>query len=163
MHPREAAQYHKPQIEAFADADADLITATNMTNMNEAIGTIIAAKIEGILAVISFSVAKDGHLPNGQNLWDAIAAVDIATNEAAAYYMIDCAHMSRLDTILARGGVLRGRLRGLRAIGPVRTGQYKDILNRYPSINILDGDGGVNRRQREELSEAGQAAFRSAA
>lgn len=117
MHPREAAQYHKPQIEAFADADADLITATNMTNMNE----------------------------------------------AAAYYMIDCTQMSRLDTILARGGVLRGRFRGLRAIGPARTGQYKDILNRYPSINILDGDGGVNRRQREELSEAGQAAFRSAA
>ena len=109
MHPRKAAQYHKPQIEAFSDADADLITATNMTNMNEAIGTVIAAKNAGIPAVISFSVAKDGHLPTGQNLWDAIAAVDIATNEAGAYYMIDCAHMSRLDTILARGGVLRGR------------------------------------------------------
>ncbi|MEC7538722.1 MAG: homocysteine S-methyltransferase family protein [Pseudomonadota bacterium] len=163
MHPREAARYHKPQTEAFADADADLITATNMTNMNEAIGTIIAAKIEGILAVISFSVAKDGHLPTGQNLWDAIAVVDIATNKAAAYYMIDCAHMSRLDTILARGGVLRGRLRGLRAIGLARIGEYKDILNRYPSINILDGDGGMNRRQREEFSKAGQAAFRSAA
>ena len=163
MHPCEAAQYHKPQIEAFADADADLITATNMTNMNEAIGTVIAAKNAGIPAVISFSVAKDGHLPNGQNLWDAIAAVDIATNEAAAYYMIDCAHMFRLDTILARGGVLRGRLRGLRAIGPARTGQYKDVLNRYPSINILDGDGGMNRRQREELPKAGQAAFKSAA
>jgi len=163
MHPREAAQYHKPQIEAFADADADLITATNMTNMNEAIGTVIAAKNASIPAVISFSVAKDGHLPTGQNLWDAIAAVDIATNEAAAYYMIDCTHMSRLDTILARGGVLRGRLRGLRAIGPARTGQFMDILNRYPSINILDGDGGMNRRQREELSKAGQAAFKSAA
>lgn len=89
--------------------------------------------------------------------------VDIATNKAAAYYMIDCAHMSRLDTILARGGVLRGRLRGLRAIGLARIGEYKDILNRYPSINILDGDGGMNRRQREEFSKAGQAAFRSAA
>ena len=71
--------------------------------------------------------------------------------------------MSRLDTILARGGVLRGRLRGLRAIGLARIGEYKDILNRYPSINILDGDGGMNRRQREGLSKAGQAAFRSAA
>ena len=76
--------------------------------------------------------------------------MDIATNEAAAYYMIGCANTPRLDTILARGGVLRGRLRGLRALGPARTGRYKDIHNRYPSINILDGDGGINRQQRVE-------------
>ncbi|MGB0554960.1 MAG: homocysteine S-methyltransferase family protein, partial [Alphaproteobacteria bacterium] len=67
---------------------------------NEAIGIISAATKVNMPAAISFTVETDGHLPTGQSLWDTIASVDIATNEAAAYFMINCAHPTHFQDTL---------------------------------------------------------------
>ncbi len=36
MSPREAEEYHSPQIRIFSEAGADMVTAITMTNANEA-------------------------------------------------------------------------------------------------------------------------------
>jgi len=182
MSPIEAETYHSPQIEAFADAGADMVTAITATNMNEAIGIISAATKVNMPAAISFTVETDGHLPTGQSLWDAIASVDIATNEAAAYFMINCAHPTHFQDTLKRGGTSLGRLRGLRAnasclsheeldnaeeldIGnPQELGhQHDHILGDFPHINILGGCCGTDHRHLAEIAKAGQEKFKTAA
>ena len=182
MSPIEAETYHSPQIEAFADAGANMVTAITETNMNKAISIISAATKVNMPAAISFTVETDGHLPTGQSLWDAIASVDIATNEAAAYFMINCAHPTHFQDTLKRGGTSLGRLRGLRAnasclsheeldnaeeldIGnPQELGhQHDHILGDFPHINILGGCCGTDHRHLAEIAKAGQEKFKTAA
>jgi len=161
--PHAAAQYHAPQIEAFAEADADMITATGMANLNEVIGVVSAAKKVGMPAVVSLTVESGGRLPAGQNVWDAIAAVDIATDEAAAYYMIDCAESRHFDETLSRGGTLRGRLRGLRTTASTGIDRPSDITLRYPHINIFGEFARANHQRLAKTAKAGREKFKSAA
>ncbi len=182
MSPMAAATYHAPQIEAFAEAGADMVTGLTATNMNEAIGIVDAAQAAGMPVAISFTVETDGRLPTGQSLWDAIAAIDIATNEAAAYFMINCAHPTHFRETLRRGGTSLRRLRGLRANAscmsheelddaeeldtgnPEELGrQHAELLSLFPSITILDGCCGTDLRHIEHISRAGQRLLKKAA
>ena len=74
--PDEAAAYHAPQIEAFADAGADLITVLTLTGTGEAIGIVRAARAAALPVAVSFTVEQDGRLPDGTSLAAAIAEVD---------------------------------------------------------------------------------------
>ena len=76
----EARAYHGVQARAFAATEADLITAITMTYAEEAIGVAEAARAVGMPVVLSFTVETDGRLPSGQELGDAIVAVDAATD-----------------------------------------------------------------------------------
>ena len=69
----------------------------------------------GIPVAISFTVETDGRLPSGQALGDAIAQVDSETGGSVAYYMVNCAHPSHFEHVLAEGGAWLGRIAGLRA------------------------------------------------
>jgi S-methylmethionine-dependent homocysteine/selenocysteine methylase len=62
--------------------------------------------------VISFTVETDGRLPSGQELRDAVAEVDDATDNAPAYYMANCPP-THFEDVLAHGSL--ERVRGLRA------------------------------------------------
>ena len=97
MSATEAAEFHKPQIETFADTAADLVTALTMNYVEEAEGVAIAAKRADIPVVISFTVETDGRLPTGQALGDAIRQVDEASAAYPVYYMINCAHPAHFD------------------------------------------------------------------
>ena len=110
-----AQAYHAPQIEIFADTDADMISAFTLNYVEEAIGVVRAARDAGMPVVISFTLETDGRLPSGTSLADAIAATDEATHAYPAYYMINCAHPSHFAHVLADAGPWRERLRGLRA------------------------------------------------
>ena len=59
------ADYHRPQLEAFADAGADLATAYTMTTVAEAAGVVRAAQSVGLPVAISYTVETDGRLPDG--------------------------------------------------------------------------------------------------
>ena len=98
----EAESYHRPQIQSFATTEADLITAYTLTNAPEAIGILNAASATALPVVISFTVETDGHLPDGQPLAEAIATVDEATDRAACYFMVNCAHPSHFSNVLDR-------------------------------------------------------------
>ena len=172
MSPTEAEAYHGRQVRSFDDAGADMVTAITMTNANEAIGVARAARKNNLPVAISFTLETDGQLPTGQALKEAIAEVDGATGNAPAYYMINCAHPTHFEDVLAGGAGLE-RVRGLRANAskrshrelnealdlddgdPVELGaQYRDLCQRFGHINVLGGCCGTDHRHIEQISKA---------
>ncbi|HEY8547791.1 MAG TPA: homocysteine S-methyltransferase family protein, partial [Acidimicrobiales bacterium] len=111
--PDEAAAYHTPQIESFAAAGADLVTALTLTGTGEAIGISRAARAAGLPVAISFTVERDGTLPDGTALATAIAEVDAEARPD--YFMVNCAHPTHFEHVLDAGAPWVARLRGLRA------------------------------------------------
>jgi len=80
MSPKAAEVYHAVQIKTFAETGADMVTAITMTNVNEALGVVQAARAAGMPVGISFTVETGGKLPTGQPLQEAIQEVDAATD-----------------------------------------------------------------------------------
>jgi homocysteine S-methyltransferase len=115
MTPAQAADYHRPQVEAFADSPVDLVSALTLTGVAEAVGVVEAARAAGLPVVVSFTVETDGRLPDGTPLGDAVRAVEDATGGAAAYFMVNCAHPDHLAPALDPGADWWPRLRGVRA------------------------------------------------
>lgn len=110
----QAAAYHHAQVRSFAKVGADLVSAFTLSYAEEATGIVLAAVRENIPVVISFTVETDGRLPSGQSLASAIEQVDAATDGAAAYFMVNCAHPTHFAHVLESPGPW-DRLRGLRA------------------------------------------------
>ncbi len=115
MRPETAEAYHDEQIGAMWGTGAELITAITMTNTPEAIGIARAAKRRSAPVVISFTVETDGRLPTGQTLRAAIGEVDAATDNAPAYYMINCAHPTHFAGALDPEAEWAQRIQGIRA------------------------------------------------
>jgi homocysteine S-methyltransferase len=176
----DAEAYHRPQIEAFTAARADMVSAITMTNANEAIGITRAAAKAGLPVVISFTVETDGRLPTGQSLADAICEVDVVTGKAPAYYMINCAHPTHFDKTLGNEPWTR-RVGGLRANAsrrshqelndsadldagsPVELGaEYRELVRRHPQINVLGGCCGTDHRHIECIALACREVKRAA-
>jgi len=173
MTEREAEEYHGEQIDIFAASAADMVTAITMNYVEEAIGIAQAAKKAGIPAVISFTVETDGNLPTGQTLKSAIGQVDKVTDAYPAYYMINCAHPTHFEHIVAEGGAWLDRIRGLRANASQRShaeldeapdldegnpfelaGQYARLKNRISTLNVMGGCCGTDRRHVEQIAQA---------
>ncbi len=111
----EAADYHSAQVQSFAIADVDLVSALTMTYPDEATGIVLACLERDVPVVISFTVETDGRLPSGVSLPDAINAVDEATGAAPAYFMVNCAHPTHFASAVSEPGRWRERLKGIRA------------------------------------------------
>jgi homocysteine S-methyltransferase len=117
--PDAAAAYHAPQIDALADAGADLITALTLTGPGEAVGIVRAARSAGVPVAVSFTVEQDGRLPDGTPLSAAVIQVDAAS--APDYFMVNCAHPGHIESALADDGQWRTRILGLRANASARS------------------------------------------
>lgn len=173
MSAREAEDYHAAQVETFAGTAADLVSAITMNYVEEAIGIARAARRAGMPAAISFTVETDGKLPTGQSLAAAVEQVDAESDGHPAYYMINCAHPTHFESVLAEGGRWLERLGGLRAnasrmshaelneapeldIGdPVELGrQYAEIKREVPRLNVLGGCCGTDHRHVEQIALA---------
>ena len=115
MTASEAATYHSLQARAFAGAAADLVTAVTMTYVDEAIGVVRACTDAGIPVAIGFTTETDGRLPSGDELGAAIESVDAATDGAAEYFMVNCAHPSHFADALAAGTPWLDRVQAVRA------------------------------------------------
>ncbi len=114
MSADEAKRFHAHQVATFAETAVDLVAALTFAYAEEAIGVVNAARDVGLPVVISFTVETDGRLPSGQSLGTAIDRVDAATNGAAAYFMVNCAHPTHVAAALADDGGWRERIGGLR-------------------------------------------------
>ncbi len=177
MTAMEAEAYHRKQIRAFARSEADLITAITMTYVDEAIGLARAALAEGMPVVISFTVETDGRLPSGQSMKEAIAAVDTATGNGPAYFMINCAHPTHFDGTLKPGEAWVSRIKGLRAnascLSHAELDEAEDLDDGNPEelgqqiralhgamqhITVLGGCCGTDHRHIEAICRACTAA-----
>ena len=181
MSADQAQEYHAAQVGMFADTDADLISAFTLNYVNEAIGVVRAARTAGMPVVISFTVETHGNLPTGQSLKDAINETDAATENAPAYYMLNCAHPTHFAHVL-KDEPWTQRLRGLRANAstrshaeldnatdldagdPVALGrQYRALRTRLPQLTILGGCCGTDHRHVEQICLACTAEERKVA
>jgi S-methylmethionine-dependent homocysteine/selenocysteine methylase len=173
MSSTEARDYHRRQIETFAQTDADLVSAFTMTYVDEAVGILRAAKDAGMPAVISFTVETDGRLPSNDTLADAIRRTDESTDGYAVYYMINCAHPTHFVDALQAGGGWRERIRGLRANASMRSHaeldestdldagdpkqlgyEYRELGTLLPNLAVLGGCCGTDHRHVRAIAAA---------
>lgn len=108
------ADYHRPQLAAFAEAGADLATAYTLTTVAEATGVVRAAQDVGLAVAISFTVETDGRLPDGTALGDAVEQLDAGTDRGAAHLLVNCAHPDHVAPGLDAAAPWAGRIAGLR-------------------------------------------------
>ena len=167
----EAREYHRPQMETFAAAGAELVTAYTMTHVDEAVGIVLAAREVGLPVSISFTIETDGRLPNGTTVADAINAVDAAA--APDYFQINCAHPNHLRSALQVPGVWRERIEGLRGNASqlshaeldgsteVDDGDPEEfardtcaVASALPSVRILGGCCGTDARHLAAIASA---------
>jgi S-methylmethionine-dependent homocysteine/selenocysteine methylase len=168
-----AEDYHSTQIKTFSDTAADMVTGITITYADEAIGVTRAAAAAGMPVVISFTVETDGRLPSGQSLGDAIDEVDTETGGAPAYFMINCAHPTHFDSVVAGGEPWIERVRGIRANASTMShaeldeatelddGDPADLAARYaalraelPNLTVLGGCCGTDLRHVKAISAA---------
>jgi homocysteine S-methyltransferase len=181
MTAKEAETYHGNQVRVFEDSAADMVTAITMNYVEEAIGIAKAAERAEMAVVISFTVETDGKLPTGQTLREAIDRVDAATSRYPSYYMINCAHPTHFESVLAEGEPWTRRIRGLRAnasrkshaelnespeldIGdPVELGsEHAHLKQRFGDLNVMGGCCGTDHRHVEQIATACSPLFQRA-
>jgi homocysteine S-methyltransferase len=169
----DALRAHLPQARALAEAGVDMLGAITMTTSGEAIGVARAAAALGLPCAISFTVETDGRLPSGETLAEAIAATDGDGGMPPAYYMLNCAHPTHFEAVLADGEAWRGRIRGLRAnasrcshaeldaMTTLDAGDPQDLAGRYrrlreplPALNVLGGCCGTDHRHVAAIAAA---------
>jgi homocysteine S-methyltransferase len=164
MDADEAEQYHAVQIRTLAEAGCPQATALTLTYPEEAIGIVRAARAAELPVVVGFTVEIDGRLPSGDSIEQAILAVDDATDAAAEYFVINCAHPTHFADALPEGDAGK-RIRGLRANAStlshaeldeaeeLDSGDPADLAERYvglrrqlPELELLGGCCGTDLR-----------------
>ena len=172
MSRQEAEAYHREQIEIFADAGADMVSAITMNYYEEAAGIADAARKAKMPLAISFTVETDGSLPTAQSLKDAIIQVDEETSGYPSYYMINCAHPTHFSHVLQDDGLWISRIRGIRANASRKShaelndsteldigdpcelaDQYADLKKMLPNLNVMGGCCGTDHRHIRQIAE----------
>ncbi len=170
MTAAEAERYHLAQIRTFADTDADMVSAFTLNYIEEAVGIVRAARAMRMPVAISFTLETDGRLPSGDALETAIRRVDAATDGHAEYFMINCAHPTHFEHVLADGADWIDRVRGVRANAsrrshaeldvataldegnPAEFGrQHLSIRQRLPRLSVVGGCCGTDHRHLENV------------
>ncbi len=114
---------------------------------------------------VSFTLETDGRLPSGDPLGDAIARVDDASDGFPSYYMINCAHPTHFERVLADDAPWLERIRGLRANASRRShaeldesadldagnpeelgGQYRALRPLLRRLSVVGGCCGTDHR-----------------
>lgn len=173
MTAAQARDYHRTQIETFAQTDADMVAAFTMTYPEEAIGIVLAARDAQMPVAISFTLETDGKLPSGDALQHAIEHTDAETGAYASYFMINCAHPTHFERELQRGGKWIQRIRGLRANASRRSHaeldestdldagnpvelarEHRAVHGLLPKLSVIGGCCGTDHRHVAAMIEA---------
>lgn len=173
MDVAEASRYHLPQIATYCAAGVDIVTAYTLTNAQEALGIVLAAKKVGVPVSVSFTLETDGRLPNGQSLAEAIAFVDNGSDRYPNHYLINCAHpVHFLDALRAHPAATCRRVRGARVNASKLchadldnstsldsgdseelAGMMKTLREEFPWMNVLGGCCGTDHRHVRAIAQ----------
>ena len=173
MSADEAEAYHAVQLRALAETAADQVAAMTITDANEAIGIVRAARAVALPITVGFTLETDGRLPSGQDLGEAIAQVDRETDGGPTSFMLNCAHPTHFAGVLSEGGAWRERIGGLRANASTLShaeldvaeeldaGDPADLAARYlalrdllPNLTVVGGCCGTDVRHVTAICEA---------
>jgi len=177
MSADEAERYHSRQIGTFRGSGADLVSAITMTYAEEAVGIARAAAAAGVPVVLSFTVETDGRLPSGQPLREAVEQADAETAGSVAYFMVNCAHPTHFDDVLAGDEPWVQRVRGLRPNASTKShaeldeaeeldegdpvdlaARLGELRRRLPELTVVGGCCGTDERHIGEMCRAVLAA-----
>lgn len=167
----QAQAYHSEQIAVVAP-HVDVISGYTLAYATEAAGIARAAAHVGKPVVIAFTVELDGCLPTGMPLAEAITTVDAQTDNAPAYYMINCAHPDHFSAILKPspwmdriGGIVANASRCSHAEldeatdlddgNPIELGhQLAALRQKFPQLRVLGGCCGTDMRHMRAIAQA---------
>ncbi|TDT18173.1 homocysteine S-methyltransferase [Ilumatobacter fluminis] len=167
----EATNYHALQVRALSEAGVDLVTATTMNYVEEALGVAQACEDVGVPFAIGFTVETDGCLPSGQSLRSAIEQVDAET--APEYFMVNCAHPTHFSHVFGEGGSWLTRIAAVRSNASTAShaeldeadeldrGDIPGLLDEYvalrsvlPELRVVGGCCGTDHEHIAEISRA---------
>ncbi len=170
--PDEAADYHAPQLRAFAEAGAVAVCALTLTDTGEAIGVVRAAADAGLPVTVGFTVETDGRLPTGPTLARAIETVDATA--APASFLVNCAHPTHVLPACDEPGDWTARIAGLRCNASTLThaeldesetldegdlelllASHRELEARLPGLEVVGGCCGTDARHVAALWEVG--------
>ena len=116
---QEAFSFHLWTAERFKKAGAEFLFAGIMPALPEAAGLAKAASAAGIPCILSFTVLRSGHLPDGTALSEAIRYIEDHTPTPPLCYMSNCVHPINLYAALSqpfnRTAEVRTRFQGIQA------------------------------------------------
>lgn len=172
MSAEEATDYHAWQIGVLAEAGVDRCSAITVTYPEEGTGVVRAAAAADLPVSIGFTVETDGRLPDGTPLGDAVERVDEATDGAADFFIVNCAHPTHIAGGLD-GSPALARIGGLRVNASALSHEELDAMEELdegdpaqlgldnaalrealPSIQMLGGCCGTNHRHVAEIATA---------
>ncbi|MFY0692222.1 MAG: homocysteine S-methyltransferase family protein [Paracoccaceae bacterium] len=163
----DARQYHSAQMDSLKDTSVDLVTAYTFNRPSEAAGCILAARNADLPIVMSLVVETDGCLADGTKLVDAIDWIDGATNAAALFFMVNCAHPTHFSGALENHPRLKGLVANasscshaeldeadeLDAGDPRQLGlEIAEIARDNPSIKVFGGCCGTDMRHLKSMA-----------
>jgi S-methylmethionine-dependent homocysteine/selenocysteine methylase len=170
--PDEAADYHAPQLRAFAEAGVTAACALTLTDPGEAIGVARAAASYRLPVGIGFTVETDGRLVGGTTLRAAVEQVDAAA--APAYFLVNCAHPQHVLPAFDDEGPWLRRVQGLRCNAStashaeldeapeldagdldVLVPAHRALEERLPELEVVGGCCGTDARHAAALWDVG--------
>jgi len=168
----QAEEYHSVQIKTAKAAGADFVSALTFNHIEEAVGVTRAAQAADIPIIMSFSLNQKSTLKTGPTLGEAIMAVEVQTDNAPLFYMINCNHPIDFTPALENPKNWIGRLQGIRPnassldhgmlcqLGhleegdPVELGQQMgDLARRFPQLNVFGGCCGTDWEHLEQVAK----------
>lgn len=162
----DARQYHAPQMQSLKDTNVDLVTGYTFNRPSEAAGCILAARDADLPIIMSLVVETDGCLADGTKLVDGIDQIDEATDAAALFFMVNCAHPTHFAGALGNHPRLGGIVANASSCShaeldeadeldqgdPIELGkQIAAIARQNPSIQVLGGCCGTDMRHLKSI------------
>lgn len=163
-----ARRYHRVQIETVKDLGIDLVNAYTFNKVDEAAGAVLAAADLNVPVALSLVVETDGRLDDGTPIADAIERIDDLTQNAAAYFMINCAHPDHFADALNGTRRLKGVVANASRCShaelddasslddgdPDELGrQIADLTAAFPSLTVLGGCCGTDMRHMTQIAK----------
>jgi len=119
LETNEAFDFHSLQTQQFIGTGVDLLFASVMPAIKEAIGMALAMEDAGLPYIISFMIRENGALIDGTPISEAIRLIDAATKRRPICYMANCVHpiilQKALSNPLNKTPFVMERFRGLQA------------------------------------------------
>ena len=165
----DARRYHRAQLDSLTGTSVDLVTAYTVNRTSEAAGCILAARDVGMPIIMSLVVETDGYLADGTGLADAIDQIDAATDAAALFFMVTCAHPTHFSAVLANHPRLKGVVANASSCShaeldeaetldegdPVQLAQQMAaIAQTNPAIQVFGGCCGTDMRHLTAMARA---------
>ena len=162
---RESVAFHAWQINQLDREGVDLLMASPLPSLAEAIGIATAMAVTSTPYIISFSLEQNGHLPDGTSLLEAFDEIDTLGLKPPVGYMVNSVAPSFLNAP-QQPEMVMDRLIGFQTCSPPSPDHDKNLpvmdmeiwcqqmitLNQRYNVNIMGDYSGTEPKYLESLA-----------